>query len=372
MAAVAPQQKSPQELSVMCAIIKALMKAPTSSSDATAMHNTILSIVSHAFTRCLQTVKQRIPNSAKDLDPVLNFLEPHLTFIQSPLRYDTEMRNWLTSQGGIQQAFRYSFNSLTNWSTTIAMNPAQQIPRQYSPRLAFLSTRLAGARSTLRTLVEEVKNQTAFADGTAPLHLDTAAALICADALSSESYHAADTSSPPDQISATGAERPDLNTKGDGQFLQKIAAGSSSSVRMTLASALSTALESAPSLLKTDPAMAETIVRLHRRVNTVLTSAAATANGTTATTIPGATNSLLAVDATSIALATSNQPIDLSDVPLDMAGNTAGNSGIDLDADVGMQGLLMGGSDQQSYLGASDDADTFAGLGLEEGMDFGF
>lgn len=389
----AVQQKSPVELIIILHIIQRLTKTPKSSSDAIAMHDTILSITAQHFSTSLQLIKQRVPKKAPEADGILSQLAPYLSYRRGPLRQDHETQQWIVTQGGLSQAFRYSFHSLCNWSANIAMNPAQRIGREYSSRLALLTCKVVGSRATLKVILEELKNQSMFEDGTAPLHLDVAVAIVCADELFRPERACYETSDSMPQASNTGDEQNHANRVDVTSFQRLTTGQDQDGAQLTIMGSLRNALEAAPDLIRDDLVTVEVIVRLHRRVTNIFASAAVAENGAAGVD----TQNLLSNEVINSAAASllpaldsnnADQPLDLSN--LDLTGVATGN-GLNLSLDSNsmvsdeMQGIL--GGDQSNVLSGldvngienntagalgNDETDIFADLGLDADIDLGF
>jgi len=125
------------------------------------------------------------------------------------------------------------------------------VPTSYTHRQILTGLRILGAKRLLSAIIEEVKTQTANGSGT--IVIDIATAIICApDADSIPSTNSSQLMNMLDDPSSTP------------QPLQR---------RLTLRDALRTETENAPKTHKADVLQAETVIRLFRRVEAMMTVA---------------------------------------------------------------------------------------------------
>ena len=139
-------------------------------------------------------------------------------------------------------SLRNAFQSLVLWSTTPDIN---MTPASYTHRQVLVAVKILGARSVIRTIIDQVKLQNQIQNGSGDLAFDIATAIICAPG-------------------ATDGLSP-----GDGSMLGTYSHQNLSG-RLNLREALRLELEESPKISSSDPARAETIVRLHRRVEAQL------------------------------------------------------------------------------------------------------
>lgn len=139
-------------------------------------------------------------------------------------------------------AVKMASQSLINWSLQVTtMNPAQ-LPPPYNQRLFWIAERILGAPALLSVILAELKEQTDNPAGAAAVTIDIATAIICAPKMENSPI---DINWP---TSAVAAQHPHQ------------------SKRLNLREALALENDRAIEIMKKDQTMAETIVRLHRRV----------------------------------------------------------------------------------------------------------
>jgi mediator of RNA polymerase II transcription subunit 5 len=115
----------------------------------------------------------------------------------------------------------------------------------YTHRQVLVAVKMLGARNVIRTIIDEVRLQNQIPNGSGVLAFDIATAIICAPG-------------------ATDGLSP-----ADGSVLGTYSHHNVSG-RLNLREALRLELEEASKISSSDPARAETIVRLHRRVEAQL------------------------------------------------------------------------------------------------------
>ena len=213
-----------------------------------------------------------------------------------------------------------------------------QTPPGYNHRQFLITLKELGAKTVLRLLFDEIKIRTASQDGTASIAIDVATAMITSPTvenspITSEWAHSA--------AGAVGSHH--------------------SNYRLNLRDALKIEYDYAADVMKVDSQLAESIVRLHRRVEAQL---AITPELIAAQTLD-VPSILPELDVPGAVAAAATQPVDLTggmDVELDLTGSV---SGMGMDLDMGSSGMdLLGGG-----LGGADD-DVFAGLNYDDTMDF--
>jgi mediator of RNA polymerase II transcription subunit 5 len=212
------------------------------------MLNSILNIVAKPLENSLRWLQHNEP-TRQDIEPLSKVLKPHLQFSRTAASDHTELESWAhTPGGGIAASIRHTIQSLTQWSFNPALNV---MPTSYTHRQILAGIRLLGAKRLLTAIIEEVKSQTATGNGA--LVIDVATALICAPDADSAS---------PSPTSAQLMHILDDGASGMPQPLQR---------RLTLRDALRTCAELAPKTHKTDELHAETVIRLFRRVEALMT-----------------------------------------------------------------------------------------------------
>ena len=229
-------------------VLRTLIKSSSISGEAQAMHSTILCIVADPLEHALQQ-RRRLEPSRSDIDPIIDALKPHLFFKRNAASHHTELETWTSTQGGLMASIRNTFQSLVLWATAPEMNMTTP---PYTHRQLLSGVKILGAERILHGLVEEVKLQTEHNSG--DLALEIATTMICAPTT-------ADPTMLPAPLDTNGALIPAPKS------------------RMSLVEALKLILDDMLGRISgsdhvmmedIDRGTAETIVRLHRRVEAQL------------------------------------------------------------------------------------------------------
>ena len=191
------------------------------------MHKTILAVSASTLESSLQELHRTNP-ARKDISQLIDVLKPYLKKQRSTSSSVQEIREWSSTSGGFEKAMSGLVAQLTIWGSQSDLNP---IPTNYTYRMVKASIDHLGIDATLASIVEEVSVQSSIGLGSNALEVGTA--LICAP-------HYADTT----------------------HFLS-----AQSKPRLNLQQALKLRIEDTQGLLKTEPTMVETLVRLGRLVD---------------------------------------------------------------------------------------------------------
>ncbi|QKX56374.1 uncharacterized protein TRUGW13939_03475 [Talaromyces rugulosus] len=235
--------------SIPLKVLYALIKPNSISGEAEAVHRTVLNITARALEEQLKDVRARHPGRT-DIKPILDALEPYLSFQRNGSSRRSELDSWTSHSGGLSGCIRSTFHGLVLWSASADVSMS---PHSYTHRQVLAGIRLLTASRVLPVLIDELKSQAE--SGTLDLALDVAATLICAPmpesfALEQAMYHPID---------------------ANKESLPRCAI-------LTLRDALLLQHETVPKLSEKDPLRAEIIVRLTRRVNSLLALPAHVAN----------------------------------------------------------------------------------------------
>ncbi|KAH7125393.1 mediator complex, subunit Med5 [Dendryphion nanum] len=225
-----------QDLDVLMQIFSKLIQSTPTSSDAQAMHSTIISIASRSLEKCFRTLKRRHP-SRTDIEPLLQAIKSNLHYDRSMHASMTELEQWTSSpHSTLTLSLRHTVQQLSQWAASGAL---QLTPPGYTHRLIYVCVKILGVSKTLSVTINEVKAQTESGNGAAAV--DIAASIICAPTAENSPL-------PVDPLTTSALPRTHMN----------------------LREALKVEFDNAASLVSTDPTAAETIVRLHRRVEAQL------------------------------------------------------------------------------------------------------
>lgn len=235
-------EQTHDDLDSIMRIFKEIILSSPSSGEAQAMHSTILAMVSGRLEKCLRTLQRRDP-SRTTVEPLLQAIKIHANYERSMYPSMKELEQWTnTPNSTLNTALRHTVQQLSQWASTASIQPN---PPSYTHRQIYISTKISGVFKTLRAIVDEIKAQTDAGNGAAAL--DIGVSIICAPTID-------DSPIPVNWVGST------------------IPAASPPRTSMNLREMLKHEFDNAASLVATDPACAETIVRLHRRVEAQLAS----------------------------------------------------------------------------------------------------
>ncbi|CAL3965608.1 unnamed protein product [Diplocarpon coronariae] len=225
-------------------ILSALITNPASISnntEASQMLNSILNIVAKNLEQSLRWL-QRAEPSRQDVEPLLKALRGNLGWERRGASDHTELESWSgSSGGGLIVSLKSTVVNLVQWGLNPSLNSN---PANYTNRQILVGVKMLGAKRVLSAIIDEVRSQTETGHGS--VVLDAACALVCA---------------------------PDAASWDAGISMEVLGASAiqPQQRRLNLREALRLEAENAPKLHKTEPFLAETIVRLYRKVEAQLT-----------------------------------------------------------------------------------------------------
>lgn len=229
-----------QDLEVLMQIFNKLIRSAPTSGDAQAMHSTIMSLLSARLEKSFRTLKRRHPNRT-DVEPLLQAIKGNLHYERTVYSSMTELEQWTSApHHTLTTSLRHSVQQLSQWASTASIQPN---PPNYTHRQVYASTKLLGASKTLRAIIDEVKAQTDAGNGAAAL--DIGASLICAPTIENSAM-------PVDWVGSS------------------IPTPAAPRTHMNLRELLKFEFDNAATIVSSDHMAAETIVRLHRRVEAQL------------------------------------------------------------------------------------------------------
>jgi len=224
------------DLDAMIRIFNEVILTTPSSGDAQAMHSTIIAMVSSRLEKCFRTLQRREPNRTT-LEPFIQAIKVHAYYERSVYASLKEVDQWTNAPNStLNSSIRHTIQQLSQWASTSSLQPN---PPGYTHRQIYASLKMLGATRTLRAVVDEVKAQTDAGNGAAAL--DIGVSIICAPTVEDS----------PITVDWVGSSIPAPPQQRN---------------HMNLREMLKQEFESAANLVATDPLTAETIVRLHRRV----------------------------------------------------------------------------------------------------------
>ncbi|OJJ44775.1 hypothetical protein ASPZODRAFT_153654 [Penicilliopsis zonata CBS 506.65] len=181
--------ESESDATIPLRALYSLVKPPSISGEAEAIHRTVLNITAQTLEEQLKDVRARHPTRS-DIKPILDALEPYVSFQRIGACRRSELDTWTThANSGLLGSIRSTFQSLVLWSA----NPEITIsPHSYTHRQLLAGIHILGSARVLPALVDEVKLQTETGSG--DIALDIAATMICAPmaesfAVEQSAYH---------------------------------------------------------------------------------------------------------------------------------------------------------------------------------------
>ncbi|KAJ5446591.1 Mediator complex subunit Med5 [Penicillium cf. griseofulvum] len=308
--------------------LHSLVKPSSISGEAQAIHQTVLNITGCPLEEQLKNVRTR-NQSRTDIKPILDALEPYLSFRRVGSCHRSELDTWTShSAGGLIASIRATLQALVLWSANPGISMA---PHAYTHRQVLAGIRMLGATRVLGAIIDEVKQQTEAGSG--HIALDIATTMVCAPmtesfAVDQNNYHPVDTSK---------------------EALPRCTI-------LTLRDALSLQHENVPKISESDPLCAEVVVRLARRVNMAMAPPSQVSNIDVSNIIQ---NMHLGVEG-------QEDRMDLEPSAADVSRNTANEDDPDninqmldkaaADAAAGMDGGIGVGQDMGLDSGAGMDA----------------
>jgi len=212
------------------------------------MLSAVLTIVAVPLEGALRSYLKQDPGN-QDIEPLLRALRENIALSRRTGGADNnELDTWCSTAGGSLPAMvRHIMQGLTQWCLHSSLNG---MPPSYTHRQMIVATKMVGARCLLGTMLEELKQQTEAGNGSAAY--DVATALICAPDVTNEGGSSS-------LLQPTGPA-PLALLDESGQVPAQLQR------RITLRGALRHAAEGWSRIQKSDPSMAEVVVRLYRRV----------------------------------------------------------------------------------------------------------
>jgi mediator of RNA polymerase II transcription subunit 5 len=236
------------DLDAMMRIFREVILSGPSSGDAQAMHAAVLAMVSSRLEKCFRTLQRREASRANNVEPLMQAIKGNSHYERSMYASMKELEQWTNAPNStLHTSLRHTVQQLSQWASTASIQPN---PPSYTHRQVYASLKILGADRVLRPILDELKAQTEAGNGAAAL--DIGVSIICAPTVD-------DSPIPVDWISSL------------------IPASHPPRTRMNLREMLKHDFDNAANLVGTDPLAAETIVRLHRRVEAQLASIGETA-----------------------------------------------------------------------------------------------
>ena len=260
----------PQIQSAIIKILQVILRPGSMSNEASAMLSSVLNIVAKPLEHALRSYQRQAPES-QEVEPLLGAIKDNLPLSRRTGGADhKELESWCSVQvsnaangsvthGGISAAVRQTIQSLIQWAQ---QPPLQGMPPPYTHRQILAALRMLGAKRLLGTLLDELKAFTETPQ--ASIAYDVVTAIICAPDVTNDTSLAAAAAPAPSPSGGGGGGGGGNSNAADATMpggepppLQR---------RMLLREALKAEMDDWKRLRSSDPLLAETVVRLHRRV----------------------------------------------------------------------------------------------------------
>ncbi|OTB06195.1 hypothetical protein M426DRAFT_319265 [Hypoxylon sp. CI-4A] len=312
-------------------ILQLILLTKQGSTEAQIMLSSVLNIIARPLEYGLRSYQRYDPKS-QAVEPLLKAMRDNLRLSRrTASAANNELETWSsTANGGLAMSIRHILHGFITWSAHPNLNV---MPTNYTHRHILTALKLHGAKSFLYTILDEVKAKTEAGHGS--IAHDVATALICA---------------------------PDVTNMPPPPELAPVMSSSNHPVappqlRTSLRAALRDEAEDCKIIQKTDPLMAEIIVRLYRKVEAQMLE-------------PPPTESMLQGQLANLGLSEDNAAV-LGDA----LAAAAQSDGLDADdgnmsLDLGSNGMgHLGGDSSHGGLNFGDD-DIFGDLTVDSTTDF--
>ncbi|KAI5917313.1 mediator complex subunit Med5 [Camillea tinctor] len=233
----------PHDQKAIIRILQLILLTKQGSDEAQTMLTAVINIIAKPLEHSLRAYQRQDPKS-QEIEPLLKAIKDNIRLSRrTGGAGHNELEAWTgTSNGGLAASVRHTIDNFVQWS----LHPDTNVmPTSYTHRQILAALRILGAKRLLYLILDEVKHQSEAGNGS--IVLDIVTSLICAPDV---------TNVPPPPMMAL------LVDPNHPPVPQQ--------TRISLRTALKHEAENFKSIQKTDPAMAEMIIRLYRRVETQL------------------------------------------------------------------------------------------------------
>jgi len=312
-------------------ILQLIIQPSSISNEASAMHSAVLNIVAKPLEHSLRAY-QRLNPKNQDVDPLLRALKENIPLSRRTGAAEiNELEAWAgTANGGFAAAVRHMVQSFVQWSHHAGAGAAMRT--SYNHRQFLAALRMLGAARLLDIVLDEVRHQAEAGSGA--IAYDVACALVCAQDVTNASPEQPQPQLPPVQR------------------------------RITLREALKSRAEDWKKIQTADPLMAETVVRLYRKVEAQMTPPPEPVIAPDLGLVDATAAAAVALDDAMAAAAAAAGAAPGDAMNLDTVDLGLGGAGADLGGDLG-----LGGSAANSTGGLDLNDDIFGGLGALDGWD---
>ena len=139
------------DLDTIIPILQHLLKPPSISSDARALHATVLSSVAKLLEEALNSALQQNPTRG-DIGSLLDTVRAHNSKHRGIIAAYTELENWSLSPGGLLGALKSSMRHLAQWD--ISTTDLSAI--QYTHRQIVTTQQLLGTEAVFNALLDAI------------------------------------------------------------------------------------------------------------------------------------------------------------------------------------------------------------------------
>ncbi|KAI1214580.1 Med5-domain-containing protein [Annulohypoxylon truncatum] len=221
-------------------ILQLILLTKQGSTESQAMLASVVNIIAIPLEYGLRSYQRFDPKSPA-IEPLLKAMRDNLRLSRRTASApNNELEAWTqTANGGLTALIRHMIQGFVTWSAHPGLNV---MPTSYTHRQILVALKMHGAKRFLYTILEEVKSHTEAGHGS--IAHDVATALICAPDV---------TNMPPPGETAL------LMDSSNHPVVPP-------QLRISLRAALKAEAEDCKTIQKSDPVMAEIIVRLYRKV----------------------------------------------------------------------------------------------------------
>ncbi|KAI0376646.1 Med5-domain-containing protein [Hypomontagnella monticulosa] len=228
------------EQKAVISILQLILLTKQGSMEAQTMLSSVVNIIAIPLEYSLRS-HQRFDPKSQAIEPLLKAIRDNIRLSRrTASAANNELEAWTsTANGGLAASIRHTLQGFVSWSAHPGLNI---MPTSYTHRQILTALKMLGAKRFLYVVLEEIKTQMETGNGS--IAHDIATNLICAPDV---------TNMPPPPEAAIlldSAHHPYIPPQ----------------LRISLRTALRAEAEDCKIIQKKDPAMAEIIVRLYRKV----------------------------------------------------------------------------------------------------------
>ncbi|EGS17271.1 uncharacterized protein CTHT_0065900 [Thermochaetoides thermophila DSM 1495] len=247
-------------------ILQPILKPTSISNEASTMLSSVLNIVAKPLEHALKSYQRQDPECQK-IEPLLLAIADNLAVSRRTGGADhTELESWCSAQitnpatgalihGGLAAAVRTTIQQLVQWAQNPTLNSMNGMPAPYTHRQTLAAQQILGPHRLLGIILDELKSSPEPG-----IAYDVVTTMICAPDVRNSTI-----SSPSTQSNNSS----DHNDQAQNHQSQD--AKHKHPHRLTLRDALRLEAHDFRAHLRADPVLAETVVRLYRRVEAQLT-----------------------------------------------------------------------------------------------------